>query len=143
MKDLDKIFKAYDIRGVYPDDINEEITYKIGRAGAKFLKAKELVIGRDVRTSSESLSKVLAEGIRDQGVKVIDIGLTTSPMFYFAVAKLNFKGGVMVTASHNPPEYNGFKIVNNYSRSLINLINVNHHVIIKDNFPVDEPIHIS
>ena len=111
MKDLDKIFKAYDIRGIYPDDIDEKIAYKIGQAVAKFLKAKELVIGRDVRNSSESLSKVLAEGIRDQGVNVIDIGLTTSPMFYFYVAENNLEGGAMVTASHNPPKYNGFKIV--------------------------------
>lgn len=111
MKDLDKIFKAYDIRGVYPEDINEEIAYRIGWAVAQFLKAKEIVVGRDVRNSSENLSKNLIEGIRDYGDKVIDIGLSTSPMFYFAVAKNGFKGGIMITASHNPAKYNGFKIV--------------------------------
>lgn len=111
MSNLDKIFKAYDIRGVYPDELNEEVGYKIGRATAKFLKAKEVVVGRDNRNSSDNLFKVLSEGIRDQGVNVIDIGLTTTPMFYFAVAKWGIKGGIMITASHNPPEYNGFKVV--------------------------------
>ncbi|HDY72608.1 MAG TPA: phosphomannomutase/phosphoglucomutase [bacterium] len=111
MNNLDKIFKAYDIRGVYPDELNEEVGYKIGRATVKFLKAKEVVVGRDNRNSSDNLFKVLSEGIRDQGVNVIDIGLTTTPMFYFAVAKWGIKGGIMITASHNPPEYNGFKVV--------------------------------
>lgn len=111
MTDLDKIFKAYDIRGVYPDELNEEIGYKIGRATAKFLKAKEIIIGRDNRNSSDNLFKVLSEGIRDQGVNVIDIGLSTTPMLYFAAAKWGIKGGVMITASHNPLEYNGFKVV--------------------------------
>lgn len=111
MSNLDKIFKAYDIRGVYPDELNEEVGYKIGRATAKFLKAKEVVVGRDNRNSSDNLFKVISEGIRDQGINVIDIGLTTTPMFYFAVAKWGIKGGIMITASHNPPEYNGFKVV--------------------------------
>jgi len=111
MSNLDKIFKAYDIRGVYPKEINEEVGYKIGRATAKFLKAKEIIVGRDNRNSSNNLFKVLSEGIRDQGVNVIDIGLSTTPMLYFAAAKWGIKGGVMITASHNPPEYNGFKVV--------------------------------
>lgn len=125
MDSLDKIFKAYDIRGKYPDEVNEELAYKIGRATAQFLnweiqsqsfklrksKLKSLIIGRDNRLSSENLFKVLSEGIRDEGVDVIDIGLTTTPMLYFTVAKFGLKGGLMITASHNPPEYNGFKIV--------------------------------
>jgi len=111
MDNLDKIFKAYDIRGLYPGEINEEIAYKIGRATAKFLKTKEVVVGRDNRLSSEDLFKVLCEGIRDEGVKVIDIGLATTPMFCWAVAGCELKAGVMITASHNPKEYNGFKIV--------------------------------
>jgi len=111
MENLDKIFRAYDVRGVYPGDINEEIAYKIGRAVAKFLKTKEIVVGRDARISSEGLSGFLIEGIRDQGVNIIDIGLVTTPMFYFSVNKFKTGGGIMVTASHNPSEYNGFKIV--------------------------------
>jgi phosphomannomutase len=135
MSKLDKIFRAYDIRGIYSKEINEKIAYKIGRAVAEFLisetqassfkletpstsfrKMKEvepeyLVIGRDNRLSSEKLFKVLCEGVRDQGVNVIDTGISTTPMLYFAVAKWKTIGGIMITASHNPPQYNGFKIV--------------------------------
>ncbi len=111
MSNLDKIFQAYDIRGIYPEEINEEVAYKIGRAVAKFLKTKEIIIGRDSRISSDNLFKVLSEGVRDEGVGVIDIGLTTTPMLYFSIVKWGIKGGVMITASHNPPQYNGFKIV--------------------------------
>jgi len=110
MTDLDKIFRAYDIRGVYPDEINEEVAYKIGRAAAKFLKTKEIVVGRDNRLSSDDLFKLLCEGIRDEGVDVIDIGRVISPMLYWAAAE-GYSGGIMITASHNPPEHNGFKIV--------------------------------
>lgn len=113
MDNLDKIFKAYDVRGKYPSEVNEEIGYKIGQAAAKFLKAKELIIGQDNRLSSKNLAKVVIEGIRDQGINVIDIGLSTTPMFYFAAVKFKADGGIMITASHNPPEYNGFKIIRN------------------------------
>lgn len=111
MDNLDKIFKAYDIRGIYPDEINEEVAYKIGRATAQFLKTKEILIGRDDRNSSDNLFKVVCEGVRDEGVDIIDIGLSSTPMFYFAVERLALKGGIMITASHNPPEYNGLKVV--------------------------------
>ena len=103
------IFKAYDIRGIYPKELDEDIAYKIGRATAYFLKAKQIVVGRDIRLSGKRLFDALAEGITDQGVDVIDIGLCSSPMLYFAVNFLKAKGSVMVTASHNPKEYNGFK----------------------------------
>jgi len=118
MNNLDKIFKAYDIRGIYPEEINEEIAYKIGRATAEFLETKEIVVGRDNRLSSEDLFKALSEGIRDEGVDVIDIGLTTTPMFYFAVTKWGLGAGIMITASHNPKEYNGFKVVRDKARSV-------------------------
>lgn len=111
MTNLDKIFKAYDIRGIYPEEINEEIGYKIGCAAARFLKTSDLVVGRDSRASSEDLAKVVIEGIRDQGINVVDIGMVTTPMLYFSAVKWKIKGGVMITASHNPPEYNGFKII--------------------------------
>ncbi|MFZ5559419.1 MAG: phosphomannomutase/phosphoglucomutase [Patescibacteria group bacterium] len=108
---LDKVFKAYDIRGIYPIEINEDIAYKIGRAAGQFLKAKEIVVGQDNRPSSESLSKSLCEGIQDEGVNVLDIGLVTTPMFYLVVAKYDYDGGIMITASHLSGEYNGFKVV--------------------------------
>src|SRR3989338_10741019 len=103
------IFKAYDLRGIYPDELNEETAYKIGRATVAFLKVKQIVVGRDVRISGPKLFGALAKGINDQGADVIDIGLCSSPMLYFAVNFLKAKGSVMVTASHNPKEYNGFK----------------------------------
>lgn len=108
-----KIFKAYDIRGVYPEEINTEVAYCIGQAFVKFLKKPELniVVGRDNRLSNSILYKNLVKGIVDSGANVIDIGLSTTPMLYFAVAHYGFDGGINITASHNPPEYNGFKIV--------------------------------
>lgn len=108
---INKIFKAYDIRGIYPDEINEDVAFKIGQATTKFLKAKELIVGRDNRLSSDSLSNSLINGITDQGVNVIDAGLITTPAFYYSSLNGKFKGGIMITASHNPKEYNGFKII--------------------------------
>ncbi|MDD4351423.1 MAG: phosphomannomutase/phosphoglucomutase [Candidatus Gracilibacteria bacterium] len=102
-------FKAYDVRGVYPDTINKELAYETGRALADFLQVSEIAIGRDMRLSGDELFQGLAEGIRDMGVKVIDLGQVSSDMVYFAVGKYGYGGGVMITASHNPPEYNGFK----------------------------------
>lgn len=104
------IFKAYDIRGIYGEGLNEDIAYKIGRAFATYI-GKKIVVARDNRLSSESLFKALTRGINDQGSDVYDIGLSTSPMFYFAVSNLDCNGGVIITASHNPSEYNGFKMV--------------------------------
>jgi phosphomannomutase len=101
------IFKAYDVRGIYPSELNEELAYNIGRAFVTFLKTSEVVVGRDGRLSSLSLFNALAKGITGQGANVIDIGLCSTPMFYFAATKS--KSAIMVTASHNPKEYNGFK----------------------------------
>jgi len=103
------IFKAYDIRGIYPEQLNEEIAYKIGSAFVEFLKCKNVVIGRDMRLSSDSLFKALAKGVTDQGSDVINIGLSTTPMLYFTVANYGFDSGLMVTASHNPKQWNGIK----------------------------------
>jgi phosphomannomutase len=102
------IFKAYDIRGVYPAELDEEIVYKIGRAFVIFLKAKAVLVGRDARKSSDKLFASLAKGITDQGADVVDMGLCTTPMFYFANQK--YPAGVMVTASHNPAKFNGLKL---------------------------------
>jgi phosphomannomutase len=108
-----QIFKAYDIRGLYPQEINQETAYLIGRAFVKFLKKQRpvIVIGQDNRLSSSILFRYLAKGIIDQGGKVINIGLATTPMLYFATAFLKCDGGIEITASHNPAQYNGFKIV--------------------------------
>lgn len=104
------IFKAYDIRGKVPAELDEALARKIGSATARFLRARTLVVGRDVRLSSPSIAAAAAEGICDAGCDVVDIGLCTTPMTYFAVGRYGYDGAAMTTASHNPPEYNGFKI---------------------------------
>ena len=103
------IFKAYDVRGICPQELNEEIAYNIGRAFADFIKVKKILIGRDMRLSSEGLFKNLAKGITEQGADVIDIGMCSTPMCYFACNFLKADASVMITASHNPKEHNGFK----------------------------------
>ncbi len=104
------IFKAYDIRGLYPKELDAVLAKKIGSAFARLLKAKKLVIGRDMRTHSPELQAAVIEGARDAGADVIDIGLASTPMAYFAIGSIPCDGGLNVTASHNPGEYNGMKL---------------------------------
>jgi phosphomannomutase len=104
-------FKAYDIRGRIPDQLNSDIAYRIGNATAAFLDAKRVVIGRDMRLSSAELTDAVAQGLTDAGVDVLDIGLCGTEMVYYATAHLKADGGIMVTASHNPADYNGLKLV--------------------------------
>ncbi len=104
-------FKAYDIRGKVPSELNTELAYKVGRAYALLENAKSVVIGRDVRKSSPELAEALSKGLNDAGCDVLDLGLCGTEMIYFATPFLNADGGVMITASHNPPEYNGLKFV--------------------------------
>ncbi|MEJ5187404.1 MAG: hypothetical protein WHT46_10040 [Candidatus Geothermincolales bacterium] len=103
------IFKAYDIRGIYPEELDEEVAYRVGRAFVQFLGARKLVVGRDMRLSSPSLSRAFIEGATEQGADVVDIGLCSTDMLYFASGKLELPGA-MFTASHNPKEYNGMKL---------------------------------
>jgi phosphomannomutase len=112
------IFKAYDIRGTYPDQIDEALARRIGAAFARFLVAKRLVVGRDMRTMAPAVQDAFIEGILDQGTDVIDIGLSSTPMGYFAIGKLECDGGVIVTASHNSKEYIGFKLCREGARPL-------------------------
>lgn len=104
-------FKAYDIRGKVPSELNAELAYKIGRVLVKYLGCKSVVIGRDVRKSSPELAQALSNGLTDAGSDVFDLGLCGTEMIYFGTPFLNADGGVMITASHNPPEYNGLKFV--------------------------------
>lgn len=104
------IFKAYDIRGIYPNEINAEIAEAIGRAYIEFTGAKKVVVGRDMRPHSEPLFQGLAKGMMVQGADVIDLGLSSTPQSYFANGTLKADGSVMITASHNPGEWNGFKL---------------------------------
>lgn len=104
-------FKAYDIRGKVPSELNVDLAYKIGRAYAKFINARKVVVGYDVRKSSLELCEALINGLTDAGSDVVNIGLCGTEMIYFSTPHLNADGGIMITASHNPPEYNGMKFV--------------------------------
>ena len=113
-----KCFKAYDIRGRIPDEINEDIAYKIGRAYASLLSPGKVCIGRDIRLSSEAMLAAVARGLAAQGCDVVDIGLCATEEIYFATSHLRLDGGIMVTASHNPMDYNGMKLVREGSRPI-------------------------
>jgi phosphomannomutase len=111
-------FKAYDIRVKLGEELNEDIVYRIGRAYARFLRPHKVVVGGDVRLTSEALKLALSNGLRDEGVDVIDIGLCGTEEIYFATSYLNTDGGIVVTASHNPIDYNGMKMVREGSRPI-------------------------
>ena len=104
------IFKAYDIRGVYGDTLTTDMAFKIGRAFATFTRARKVVVGRDMRPHSAPLFDALAKGLTTQGADVIDLGLCSTPMSYFANGLLGCDAGIMITASHNTGEWNGFKL---------------------------------
>lgn len=112
------IFKAYDIRGLYPKELDAATGRKIGNAFARLLKAKRLVVGRDMRTHSPELAAAVIEGMRDAGADVIDIGLASTPMAYYAIGSIDCDGGLNVTASHNPGEYNGMKLCSRGARPI-------------------------
>jgi phosphomannomutase len=107
--DLDRVFKAYDVRGVFPDDLDEDLAHRIGAAFAEWSGAPQIVVGRDCRLSSPALGDALAEGISSRGTNVIDLGLASTDLLYFASGSLD-SPGVMITASHNPKQYNGLKL---------------------------------
>lgn len=106
----EKIFKSYDIRGIYPSELNEETVYLTAKAYAEWLKPKKVALGRDVRISGESLFEEAKRGLTEMGVDVFEIGVVTTDMLSFAVAEYGFDGGIIVTASHNDAKYNGLKI---------------------------------
>jgi len=122
MAEIEKVFKAYDVRGIYGSEIDEDLAWKIGHASAAFLRSmlsgyergqassNRLIVGHDMRPSSQSLVAALLEGVTSSGASVIDIGLCDTPMVYFAINYIGTCGGIQVTASHNPMEYNGFKV---------------------------------
>ncbi len=104
------IFKSYDIRGVYPTEVHEEVAHHLGRIFTDFVGSKKIIIGRDVRTSGPALREHLVKGLLEQGAEIIDIGMVSTDMFYFACGSMNLPG-IQITASHNPKEFNGFKMV--------------------------------
>src|SRR5438445_11365151 len=105
------IFKAYDVRGTYPAEVNEEAARAFGAAFVAYLKAKRIAVGRDMRLSSPSLAAAVIDGVTSQGADVVDYGMIATDMLYFAVARDAHDGGVQITASHNPKQYNGMKMV--------------------------------
>jgi len=111
-------FKAYDLRGRIPSELNEDVAYRVGRAYADFVRPRRVIVGRDIRLSSEELSRALEQGLLDSGVDVYDVGLCGTEVVYFATFSGKMDGGVMVTASHNPPDYNGMKFVRAESRPI-------------------------
>ena len=111
-------FKAYDYRGRIPNELNPDVAYRIGRAYAEFLKPQRVVVGRDIRQSSAELCEALTRGLLDSGVDVYDIGLCGTEGVYFATFSESMDGGIMVTASHNPPDYNGMKFVREKARPI-------------------------
>ena len=130
MVSIDEVFKTYDIRGIYGEGIDEDLAWRIGHASAQFLRSllsgydrgqfatNHLVIGRDMRPHSKSLSEALIEGVTATGTTCVDLGMVDTPMIYFAVNHLGACGGVQITASHNPMKYNGFKICGQKAKPL-------------------------
>ena len=106
-----KVFKAYDIRGIYPTELDEEGAYAIGRAYVEQFEPQRIAVGRDMRTAERTMPCALMRGAVDGGAEVLDIGLVGTEMVYFAVGELGLDGGICCTASHNPKEYTGMKIV--------------------------------
>ena len=106
-----KVFKAYDVRGVYPSELDEDGAYRVGRAFAERFEVERIAVGRDMRLSAPSMARAVREGAADAGADVLDLGMVGTEMLYFAVGDLGLDGGIAVTASHNPKQYTGMKIV--------------------------------
>src|SRR5438445_7041704 len=105
------IFKAYDVRGTYPAEVNEEAARAFGAAFVAYLKARRIAVGRDMRLSSPALAAAFVDGATSQGADIVDYGMISTDMLYFAVARDRLDGGAQITASHNPKQYNGMKLV--------------------------------
>ncbi|PZR57035.1 MAG: phosphomannomutase/phosphoglucomutase [Candidatus Meridianibacter frigidus] len=112
------IFKSYDVRGIYPSELNDDVAFEIGRAFVAFLRAKTVAVGRDMRPSGQNLFEAFARGATQAGADVVDIGMVSTDALYFAVGKYGYDGGVMITASHNPAQYNGMKFTREQAMAL-------------------------
>ncbi|PKE32813.1 phosphomannomutase CpsG [Rahnella sp. AA] len=141
MSDKLTCFKAYDIRGELGAELNEDIAYRIGRAYGEYLKPKKMVLGGDVRLTSEALKLALAKGLQDAGTDVVDIGMTGTEEIYFATSHLALDGGIEVTASHNPMNYNGMKLVREASKPISGDTGLHDIQLLAeaDNFDTAEP----
>ncbi|MDX1387938.1 MAG: phosphomannomutase [Acidobacteriota bacterium] len=135
-------FKAYDVRGRIPDELNEDVVYKIGRAYSAFLEPRRVVVGHDIRLSSPELADALKKGLNDSGVDVVDIGRCGTEQVYFTTFHRSLDGGVMVTASHNPADYNGLKFVRAAARPISSDTGLAEieRMVIADSFPPVERV---
>lgn len=135
------IFKSYDVRGIYPNEINGDIAFKIGSAFSEFLNfPKSIVVARDMRNSSDLLYDSLIKGIVNQGVNVVNLGVVSTPLFYFAMNFLRSKGGIIITASHNPGKYNGMKFVKEFARPISGATGIKEieKKVIENNFKIKD-----
>src|SRR5579859_5682350 len=134
------IFKAYDIRGIYGESLTDDVAYRVGRAAAQYLNVPEIAVGRDMRLSSPQLAAAIIRGITDQGINAVDLGLLTTDALYFAVGKFNYPAGVMITASHNPKQYNGIKTCREQAIALSSATGLNdiRDLMLKGDFPKPE-----
>ena len=142
MKISNKGFGAYDIRGIYPEEVNEELAYRIGRVFVDLFQAKKVAVGHDIRLSGPSIRDALAKGLTEAGADVMDIGQCGTEMIYFTTAHYGLDGGIMITASHNPKEYNGMKFVRKESRPISSdtgLKDIEKAVMEGDFKPLDRP----
>src|SRR5438477_9581596 len=117
-RSLAAIFKSYDVRGIYPDELNDDLAYQIGRCFIPLFKAKNVAVGRDMRESGTKLFEAFARGATEAGGNVMDVGRVSTDALYFAVGRYKLDGGVMITASHNPANYNGMKFTRDQAQAI-------------------------
>ena len=136
-----KAFKEYDIRGTFPDEVNEELAYRVGKVFCALFGAESVVVGCDIRLTGPKLLQALCDGLQDGGANVIDIGQCGTEMIYFATAYLDVDGGIMVTASHNPANYNGLKLVRRDARPVSGDTGLKEieQMVKEDDFPLLSP----
>src|SRR5919109_609500 len=138
-----EIFKAYDVRGLYPGEINEEVARLIGRGFVTYLGARRIGVSRDMRVSSPGIAAALIQGAREQGADVTDYGMLGTDMLYFAVVNDSLEGGAQITASHNPKQYNGIKMVRSGALPLSGDEGLGEirDMIVNDSMPMPVPVH--
>lgn len=136
MKVNPSIFKSYDIRGIYPKELNKETAFKVGQAFVNYIKAKKIAVGRDMRLSSPVVFESLTKGIISQGADVYEVGLVPTECLYFSVVNYKYDAGVMVTASHNPKEYNGFKLIKRKGNKVQFIRGEDMLKVVKKDFPI-------
>ncbi len=143
---IQDVFKRYDVRGIYPSELDEDVAFQIGKYFVRLLKAKTVAVGRDMRVSGIKLFDALAAGITESGATVVDIGLVSTDALYFAVGNYGYDGGIMITASHNPAEYNGMKFTGKNAEALsleTGLSEIRDQIVSKQTYKPDSALSSS